>query len=224
LFGEDDVEDAAAGISVEEARIRSEVARKAFEAPSQPPPFAKDANRGGAIPGWYEEYSNLVDGGWPWRVAAYIAWAASPRTGRWPETQAQLATDVLGLTSDRQITKWRGKNPAIADMISTLQVAPMLAHRADVVNALIKSATDPDYKSHQDRKLFLEITGDYVPTSKLLAQLKRSAGGGAGELSDDELLRYAGLEDQTPTQPPAESARAKTAPNRQNTDLGDEKP
>ena len=197
LFGPEfdlDVVETSGSVSPEDARLRSEAAKKALGLRSK-------------LPGWYEEYLNLLDGNWPWRVAAYIAWAASPRNGRVPETQDQLAREVLGLTSDRQITTWRAKNPAIIDMISTLQVAPMLKHRADVIDALIKSAEDPDYKSHQDRKLFLEITGDYVPTSKLLAQLKKSAGGGAGDLSDDDLLRLAGLEsgivegDPLPTSP-----------------------
>ncbi len=170
------------GISPDEAKLRSMAAQKALG----------DLT---VLPKWYEEYLHLVDGDWPWRVAAYIAWAASPRTGRWPETQDKLATEVLGLTSDRQIATWRRRNPAIADMISALQVAPMLEHRADVIQALVSSATDPDYKSHQDRKLFLEITGDYVPTSKLVAQLKRSAGDGAAGESEDVLTKYANFGD-----------------------------
>lgn len=186
LFPLDDVGDDGSGsVSPEEARLRSEAARNAL------------GNRT-ELPSWYEEYLNLLDGNWPWRVAAYIAWAASPRNGRWPETQDKLASEVLGLTSDRQITKWRAKNPAIMDMISALQVAPMMKHRADVVDALIKSATDPDYKSHQDRKLFLEITGDYVPTSKLLAQLRRAAPSGAEGMSEAELEKYAGFESDEP--------------------------
>lgn len=180
LFPLDDADDGVV-VSPEEARVRSEAARKALGSLEH-------------LPDWYEEYLNLLDGAWPWRVAAYIAWAASPRLGRWPETQDRLATEILGLTSDRQITKWRAKNPAIMDMISALQVAPMLKHRADVVKALIKSATDPDYKSHQDRKLFLEITGDYVPTSKLLAQLRRAAPDGAEGMSAAELEKYAGFD------------------------------
>jgi hypothetical protein len=52
----------------------------------------------------------------------------------------------------------------------------MLKHRADVIEALINSAADPDYKSHQDRKLFLEITGDYISSSKLDAALRHSTG------------------------------------------------
>lgn len=187
LFPLEEVADGA--VSPEEARLRSETARRIL------------ADKGGDpehLPGWYEEYLNLLDGGWPWRVAAYIAWAASPRQGRWPETQDKLATEVLGLTSDRQITKWRNQNAAIADMISALQVAPMLKHRADVVNALIRSATDPDYKNHQDRKLYLEMTGDYVPTSKLLAQLRRSAPEGAEGMSAADLEKYAGFDVDAP--------------------------
>lgn len=148
------------------------------------------------LPTYYEQFLELLDERWPWRVAAFIAWASSPKQNRWPRTQDELARDVLGLTSDRQIAKWRKNNPAIDDLIAGLQVAPMLEHRSDVIAALIRSATDPDYKSHQDRKLFLEITGDYVPTSKLLAQLNRSADSKLGNKPDDVLEKYAGVDDE----------------------------
>lgn len=175
-------------ISVDEARLRNETARKALG--------ARDT-----LPGWYEEYLNLVNGGWPWRVAAYIAWAAAPRAGRWPETQERLALDVLGLSSDRQIIKWRKNNPAITSLISTLQAAPMLKHRADVIDALIQAAKDPDYKSHQDRKLFLEITGDYIPASKWLQEIQTSTGDALKNKSSAELEKYAGKADGETSEP-----------------------
>ncbi len=185
LFAVEDAEitdESVTTVGAEEARLRSMTAQHALEGKEK-------------LPGWYEEYLRLVNGNWPWRVAAYIAWASSPRSGRWPDTQDKLATEVLGLTSDRQITKWR-KREAVQAMIVALQVAPMLEHRADVIGALIESAKDPDYKSHQDRKLFLEITGDYVPTSKLIAQMRRSAGEGVAGESDDVLARYADLKSE----------------------------
>jgi len=153
------------------------------------------AKQGISIPTYYEQFLNLLDAGWPWRVAAFIAWAASPKQGRWPKTQEELAQTVLGLTSDRQIAKWRKNNPSIDDLIAKLQVAPMLEHRADVIRALIASASDPDYKGHGDRKLFLEITGDYTPTSKVLAQLRRSLGDQTAEQATDVLEQYAGFDD-----------------------------
>jgi len=46
----------------------------------------------------------------------------------------------------------------------------------------------PEYKSHNDRKLALELMGDYLPAHKLLATLHRKAGvGDLSELSDAEL-------------------------------------
>ena len=65
-----------------------------------------------------------------------------------------------------------------ADKEGFAQAAKLLEHRANVFDALITSAEDPDYKSHNDRKLFLELTGDYVPSSKIDAILSRSAGAG----------------------------------------------
>lgn len=200
LFQDDGLPDDGAFINPEDARRISEIAFMSFrERVRQIVLMTEDerAKESVNIPTYYEQFLALMDAGWPWRVAAFIAWAASPKQGRWPKSQEELAQKVLGLTSDRQIAKWRRNNPAIDDMIAKLQVAPMLEHRADVIQALIQSASDPDYKGHGDRKLFLEITGDYTPTSKLVAQLRRSAGNGAADQPDDVLEQYAGLANES---------------------------
>ena len=110
---------------------------------------------------WWEDYQELRSLGWDWRKAVYIAWAASPITGRNPATQGVLAVDVLGLKSDRVIRKWRDAHPEIDDQIAIMQAAPLLRHRRDVFDALAFSASSPAYQHHSDRKLFLEMTGDY---------------------------------------------------------------
>jgi len=54
---------------------------------------------------------------------------------------------------------------------------------------LITNAKDADYKTHNDRKLFLELTGDYVPTSKLAAMIAKGnfAKADLSDYSDTEL-------------------------------------
>ncbi|MHB8191810.1 MAG: hypothetical protein ACYDGL_00855 [Bellilinea sp.] len=141
-------------VTPDEARMRSEAARKLFDE-------AQDK------PEWFARYAELRSAGWSWRVACYIAWASCPRKSRDPKSQEELATKVLGLTSDRQIWTWRTKNPAIDETVALLQAAPLFEHRADILRALIDSATDPDYKHHQDRKIALEMMGDYVPRVQL---------------------------------------------------------
>jgi hypothetical protein len=168
----------AGWVSPEEARRRSEAARQALEVRSldETP--------------WMQDYMQLRDAGWPWRVAAYIAWAGSPKKTRWPKNQDELARQVLGLTSDRQIYVWRGRNPAIDEVIAAFQAAPLYEHRADIYDALIKSATNPDYKNHNDRELALKMLGDYVPRQDLSikdARLKE-----LDEMTDEELIRLAG--------------------------------
>lgn len=167
-------------ISSEDARIKAEAARKTLEGM-----FGKIGS-----PKWLEEYSELMRGGWPWRVAAYIAWASSPRIGREPRTQDELARFHLGLTSDRVIATWRRKNPAIDETVRLLQAAPLFKHRAEIFTALVAVAIKPEYKSHNDRKLALELLGDHVPTSKLHAELKRRGIGvdDLTDLSDAELM------------------------------------
>lgn len=139
---------------------------------------------------WSEAFQRLINAGWAWRIAAYVAWASTPKIGRWPETQEKLATDVLGLTSDRQISRWRRQYPVIDQMIIDLQAESLLDARADVLFALKQSASDPSYRNSSDRKLYLEMVGDYVPISKLVAELKKRGfeDGDLVGLDDSELL------------------------------------
>lgn len=166
--------DLSAPFNTEDIRLRSETARQALE--------------GKADLKWLDEYNKLREGGWNWRVAAFIAWASMPRNKRLPRTQEELATNYLGLTSDRQINTWRKKNPAIDEMIASLQAAPLWKYRAEVFQALTINAKKPDYKTHNDRKLFLELTGDYVPTAKLQAMLAK------GNISKEDLSEYSDAE------------------------------
>lgn len=139
---------------------------------------------------WFDDYLKLVEQGWPWRVATYIAWAASVKDSRFPKTLKELATDVLGLTSPRVIYVWREKYPTIDQVVALMQAAPLYEHRRDVIEALIKSARDPNYKNFNDRRLFLEMIGDYIPKSKL--EIGKTAKGSEEELSDDDLRAAAG--------------------------------
>jgi len=169
------------GVGQDEARQRSEVSRKALEAM-----FGKSG-----APRWLDDYLELVRGGWPWRVAAYIAWASSPKAGREPRTQDELARFHLGLTSDRAISTWRKRNPAIDEVVRMMQAGPLFKHRAEIFAALVAVAVKPDYKNHADRKLALELLGDYTPLRKVLAELRRKGDGDMSDLSDSELADLA---------------------------------
>ena len=162
-------------INIDEMRLREQVARKWLD------------GMVGKIgsPRWLDDYLELCRGGWPWRVAAYIAWASTPKGSREPKTQDELARNHLGLTSDRAIMTWRKKNPAVDEMVRMMQSGPLFKHRAEIYTALVAVAVKPEYKSHNDRKLALELLGDYMPTHKLLAAL--TARGNAGVKTDAEL-------------------------------------
>jgi hypothetical protein len=160
-------------LSAEEVRLRSETARAALA---------------GVDVAWKGEYQKLVEGGWNWRVAAYIAWASSPKASRTPKTQDELAQQHLGLTSDRAINTWRKRNPAIDEMVAVLQAAPLWEHRSEIYAALVSVATSHEYKGHNDRKLALELLGDYVPAAKLEAILRGSAKGSDVDAEDEDTL------------------------------------
>lgn len=166
----------------EDERIRSEAARKALEGM-----FGK-----AGAPRWMDDYMELTQGGWPWKVAAYMAWAATPRMAREPKTQEQLAREYLALNSDRVISTWKKRNPAIEEMIRQMQAGPLFKHRAEIITALVAVAVKPEYKSHNDRKLAFELMGDHVPTSKaLLAVAGRVKGKDMSKLSVEELIELA---------------------------------
>lgn len=131
---------------------------------------------------------------WDWRKALYIAWSCVPTGQRWPKYEYELATDFLGLTNTRTIREWKLKDPEIEERIAAGPKRLLLGHVADVLEALVAVATQWDAKSHQDRKLFLEMTGQYKPAGKV--ELTGEGGGpvdvrDVSELSDDELARIA---------------------------------
>ena len=139
---------------------------------------------------WADSYHQLINAGWPWRIAAWVAWMTMPKGRRWPKTQQDLAVDVLGLTSDRTIAAWRKKYPTLDQLIADLQADDMLDTRGDVLHALKTSASDPNYKHSPDRRLYLTMTGDYVEHKKL--DLGKKSKGTLKELSDAELDALSG--------------------------------
>lgn len=180
----DEIDDDAVerAISPEEARLISETARIQM----------MDRYSGNAQPAWLEDYVRLLEQGWPWRVATYIAWSSSPKNGRKPPTLEKLA-GVLGLRSPRVIHNWRRKYPSIDAVIGMMQGAVLFEHRRDVLEALAEMASRVDYKSHRDRKLYLEMIGDYTPKSQI--DVNDLHKGDLSKMSDAELQRWAGSED-----------------------------
>lgn len=167
------------GMSVDQARLRSESCRSVFlEMKGKP-----------EQPTWFGRFEALLEGGWAWRQACYIAWASMPIDGRTPKTQEDLAKSYLGLTSDRAISTWRKKNPAIDTMVALLQSAELWDHRADSFKNLIDGMkkAGSDYKFFNHLKLFLEMTGDYVPLNQIAAVVKRKADSGAHDMDEETL-------------------------------------
>lgn len=132
-----------------EAQIRSAEARRIFEATEEYSP-------------WFDDFWKLLDGGWKWRQAVYMLWEAQPPRKRKPKTQAELATEVLGLTSDRVISQWKKERPEMLVRIAKLTASALAKARSRIFDALIKSASDPNPRNHPDRKMALMMTGDLV--------------------------------------------------------------
>lgn len=138
-------------------------------------------------PGWLELYQTLLQERqpvldrqgrptgrtrprWDWRKALYIAWSATPRERRWPKFEKDLAS-LLGLADTGSIRHWRDKDPEIAERIAQLPAQMLLDHVGDVFDALVAVAKTADPKAFQDRRLFLEMTGNYQPSGALAVSM-----------------------------------------------------
>lgn len=155
--------------TLEEIQARLEGARLAFLALPEKPE-------------WFGEYEELIEAGWGHRVSVYIAWASTPKKRRMPKTMGEVAS-LLGLNSPRQIYQWRKENPVIDETVTLMQAAPLFAHRADVIRALVESASTDDYKNAPDRRIFFNLTGDLDEST---LKVKRAATD-LSDLSDEEL-------------------------------------
>jgi len=124
-----------------------------------------EANR--ANYGWWEDYAKLRDEEVDWRVAAYIAWAASPRRTRMPVTLRELATDVLNVSAS-VVHRWRRMNPWIDKQVEEFGIGMLRRHQSDVIAAWIAAASNPDPKCFPDREAFLQKIGLYMPKQQTI--------------------------------------------------------
>ena len=140
---------------------------------------------------WSGDYLALLDEGWYWRDAVYIAWKGTPRQYRTPGNQEELA-ELMGFTG-RTLKSRLAKNPAIK-LRAAKHVTTQAMDRVDeVMDALIESAASANYKSHPDRKLFLEMTGMYIPKQGIEVGALAHHPDDMSNLSDADLARLAGV-------------------------------
>lgn len=197
----DEVDDQDSALLPAEIAQRSDHARRVLESRE----WDVDGDGRSQAPKWLMDYWQLIDLFENWRVACYVAWEASPKIDRWPKTLDELATQVLGLTSARQIYVWRKKYPHIQDAITILQAAPLWESRAEDFEILAEASRKAvdDYKFFPYLKLKLEMRRDYQPRT----QLDHAVAVDDANLSDvpeDELRKYARYEAIEPGENDAE--------------------
>lgn len=163
------------GNSYDESRLLSEQARLMFQA-------SDDHGT------WLDDYFALLVEGWSWRQAVYMVWASQPKP-RTPSTEKELAVQVLGLTGARPIRHWKKDNPQMMLRIQKLQLAVLGKARAEVLEALVDSATTGSYRNYRDRELFLKMTGDYIPRERV--DVAAVGVGDLGAMSAEELAALA---------------------------------
>jgi len=83
-----------------------------------------------------------------------------PQQYRQPRTQIELATDVLGLASDRRLRQWRENNPAIEERAVQLYRTRFFEAIPGVIEAMIESAQNPNGRnSATDRRTMFGMLG-----------------------------------------------------------------
>lgn len=142
-----------------------------------------------------DEYLALLGEGWFWRDAAYIAWKSMPSEYRQPKNYGEFC-DLIGISRNAMLMR-RQKNKAIEIRAAKLTAGRLFEHMDDVVEALVESASNPNYKNHPDRKLYLEMTGAYTPKSSLELGMLQTEDAPLDDLNEDDLRRLAQTKELT---------------------------
>ena len=118
-----------------------------------------------------QAYHMLTAEGWDRSKALYMAWKAHhplirERSGL-PILQKDFFTQVLGYSSDNAVRQWRKKTywPQLAERMDTIMNDVLKDYTPVVLYANAQLAARPDPKTFPDRKLYLEMVGEYTPKS-----------------------------------------------------------
>lgn len=149
----EDEADVSAGLSAEQIQARKDEARERIVSGEA---FDKNDNDETIFPAWFENFIQYEDGGYPTRVAVYMAWLGLPNELREPRTKKELA-NLLGLSSPRQFYIWEEKYPDIRDVAKNIWRRKILDGMPGAVDAMVTVASWPDYKGKPDRELLFRM-------------------------------------------------------------------
>ena len=100
-----------------------------------------------------------------WKIWSLIAWETMPAPMKDPPALKEFAASIN--TSVRTLWNYRNKTwgdkTTVGEAIVVVRESSTWHAREEVMKALITVAKRPDPKAHPDRKMFLEMTGDYPP-------------------------------------------------------------
>lgn len=112
----------------------------------------------------------------PQAVAAFAVWYNTPKRLRFPASQIELAR-LLGFTSEAVFRKWRDRYPTLFadERIRNTVRRVIMEHLPDVVDASLACAIGGGPQGYQDRKLLMEISKLYKPSSETDVNLTTKA-------------------------------------------------
>lgn len=137
-------------------------------------------------------FDRAIGDGWKPKVACYIAWCAHPKEVRdkagLPETKTDLAIALGSKAKDpgNLFRNWSRRYDNLdAYIFTATREGPLNHYRPEVIKAMIDTAKTTGRAGHADRKMYLEMTGDY--SNKQVIEFTDKE---IDEMSKDELEKY----------------------------------
>lgn len=174
----EDQADVESGLSVADIQARRDEAKLRVFGGDY---FGKDDDGYPIVPAWFEAFLRYDDGGYPFRVAVYMAWLGLPKSKRDPGTKKELA-DMLGLSSPRQFYVWETKYPKIREVAKGIWRRKILDGMPDAIDAMVEMASKKDYKGKYDRELMFRMARELSDSS-----IEVRVSDDLADLSTDEL-------------------------------------
>ena len=132
---------------------------------------------------WLEQMAHLVARGYEAKQAAVAAWLCMPRDQRVPQTKGELA-NLLGYSKSTAVAKIAASEGTQA-IVQALSISNLVEHLASVDDALVKVATQADYKSERAMNLFYRRLG--LLTEQTDVRLVTASATGVENLSSEQI-------------------------------------
>ncbi len=132
-------------------------------------------------------YAAMIEQGFRWREAAFVAWAILPKEQRVPKTKGELGA-LLGC-SGAKISAMEGDRRLMTMRLKFAQLA-YVDHLPDIIAASVEVASKPSYKATSERNNIInKVLG--MGTEHIQVNVGQGEAANFDEMSDEELAALA---------------------------------